>query len=735
VAGAVLAVVVVRSPDDRLDAVIAATLLAAVGAAGAVRLHRTGRRPHLVVGLTALAMVSVVAEDEFRRLGHETPARLAELVPALIAGGVLAAVVRRRRDVEPLGTLIDAGIVALCAWLWGFALVGDDLTTAAPLFLVASHALAAATLFLLVTGLLAARSFPPAVWLVAGGVLCEVVAVTYPAIPAPWPDRLGVVAVAAVLAGLSQPRVGELVAPVHQSQVTSRHGTVLITVALVVTVIVGHETPHRVPGSGAWQVDEALQLGVFAVLAATVVGRVAQAARSGARAHRELLTAALTDPLTGLPNRTSAAQHLTDAIHRSWRTDRYPTVFFVDLDRFKNINDSLGHEVGDEVLRTIARRLVATAPVGAFVARTSGDEFVVADESIRDHHHAAAVAADLLAVFHEPLALAQGDVFVAASIGVSMAVRKATVTAEQLLRTADTAMYRAKERGRNSIEFFDESMHERVAQRLAIESALHRALDRRELRLYHQPITDVATGRVSGFEALMRWERADGSVVSPAEFIPIAEETGMIVPIGTWAILEALTQLRTWIEDGVCAPDATMSVNVSPRQLRDPHLPAAVAEAVRRSGVDPNQLWLEVTEQLVIEDPVMASASFEAIREIGVRIAVDDFGTGYSSLSLLQQYPVQRIKIDRVFVKSVVDDPNARTLVRTIVAMADSLGLDCVAEGVETLGQLQVLHQFGCPKAQGYLMSRPVRADAMRSTVSALESAYTWPGMLGHLES
>jgi EAL domain-containing protein (putative c-di-GMP-specific phosphodiesterase class I) len=292
-------------------------------------------------------------------------------------------------------------------------------------------------------------------------------------------------------------------------------------------------------------------------------------------------------------------------------------------------------------------------------------------------------------------------------------------------------MYRAKGAGRNRLAVYDESMHERVAHRLSVETALYRALDRRELRLFHQPILDLESADVVGFEALMRWQQADGTIVSPGEFIPIAEDTGTIVPIGTWALLEALTQLRSWIDEGVCSKSATMSVNVSPRQLSDPNFPSIVNEALTRSGIPPQLLWLEVTESVMIAEPELALATLRRVCSLGVRVALDDFGTGYSSLSLLQKFPLQRIKIDRAFVHGVADNPNDRSLVRTIIGMGRSLGLDMVAEGVESIHQLQVLSDLGCTKAQGYLISHPVPADAMRGTVAALERLGGFPGLRG----
>ena len=465
------------------------------------------------------------------------------------------------------------------------------------------------------------------------------------------------------------------------------------------------------------------------VLAGAVTLRVTQAVRANGRTQADLRLSAQTDALTHLPNRTLLLERINDCLRTAWQSDSHPTLYFVDLDRFKNINDSLGHAAGDEVLKMVAIRLSKAAPEHSTVARLSGDEYVVLDPSTRSPGSSLALAERLLSIFREPLPISQGDVFITASIGVASLSPSSSSTAEDLLRHADTAMYRAKDAGRNCLAVYDESMHERVAHRLSVETALYRALDRRELRLFHQPILDLESGDVVGFEALMRWQQADGTMVSPAEFIPIAEDTGTIVPIGSWALLEALTQLRHWIDDGVCSESATMSVNVSPRQLSDPNFPSIVNEALTRSGVSPQLLWLEVTESVMIAEPELALATLRRVRSLGVRIALDDFGTGYSSLSLLQKFPLQRIKIDRAFVHGVADNPNDRSLVRTIVAMGRSLGLDMVAEGVESVHQLQVLSDLGCTKAQGYLISHPVPADAMRSTVAALERLGQFPGL------
>jgi len=516
------------------------------------------------------------------------------------------------------------------------------------------------------------------------------------------------------------------VGAVHRAPSATRQlaQLVLTTATLVFPVVV-------LAASGPNDVrDRVVRTLAALVLAGAVIVRVVQSARTNGSAHAELLRRAQTDPLTGLPNRMVLLERMSSYVHEAWRPDRQPTLYFVDLDRFKNINDSLGHSAGDELLCIVAERLVGAAPPEAMVARLSGDEFVVLDPTCSSLDAASSLADRLLAVFREPLALSEGDVFVTASIGVS-SITSLSSKPEDVLRHADTAMYRAKDSGRNCMAFYDESMHERIAHRLTVETALYRALDRQELRMFHQPIMDLDTGEVVGFEALMRWQQSDGTIVSPAEFIPIAEETGTIVPIGAWALLDALSQLRRWIDDSVCSPSCTMSVNVSPRQLADPNLPSIVSEALSRAGVDASQLWIEITESVMISEPELALATLQKMKALGVRVALDDFGTGYSSLSLLQRFPLQRIKIDRAFVQGIADNPSDRALVRTIVAMAQSLGLDLVAEGVESLHQMDVLSELGCKKAQGYLISHPVPADAMRSTVSALERLGRFPLLRG----
>ena len=463
-----------------------------------------------------------------------------------------------------------------------------------------------------------------------------------------------------------------------------------------------------------------------AVLAVAATIRIIQSVRLNAVTQERLVRNALTDSLTGLPNRILMLEHIEQAVQQSWRTNKQPTVLFIDVDRFKNINDSLGHSIGDDVLMRVASRLLTCVQDKATVARISGDEFVVLDPSTESPTQSVLLAESILETFREPVPTPEGDMFVTASIGVAYAPKELELSADELLRHADTAMYRAKAAGRNCIALFDDSMLQTVSQRLDVETALYRALERDELRLVHQPIVDIDLGIVVGFEALMRWQRNDGEVISPADFIPIAEETGTIVPLGSWAINDALKQLKQWIETGVVTPSTTMSVNVSPRQLHDPQFVTTVNDALQKSGLPAEQLWLEVTESVMMTEPAQALQALRRLNSLGVRIAIDDFGTGYSSLSLLQQFPIQCIKIDRSFVQNITEASDTHNMVKTIIAMAQSMGADVVAEGIETLPQLSALQSLECHRAQGYFISKPIDADTVPAAVADIHNVDNW---------
>ena len=471
--------------------------------------------------------------------------------------------------------------------------------------------------------------------------------------------------------------------------------------------------------------DRIIRTTSIALLAVVVIMRVSQSVRQNTRAQDHLMRNALTDSLTGLPNRILMLEHISDALERSWLTHHRPTVLFIDVDRFKNINDSLGHSTGDVVLTHVASRLLLAVPNEATVARISGDEFVVLDPTTQSPTQSVVLAEKVLDSLRTPLPTSSGDMFVTASIGVAYAPKQLDLTADTLLQHADTAMYRAKDAGRNCIALFDDTMLEIVTKRLDIETALYRALERNELQLVYQPIVDMNIGIVVGFEALMRWQRDDHNI-APSDFIPIAEETGIIVPLGTWALNDALAQLRTWIDRKIVAQDTTMSVNVSAHQLHDPEFVTRVRDALTTASISPEQLTLEVTESIMITEDSHALVAMKNLAQLGVRIAVDDFGTGYSSLSVMHHFPLHSIKIDRSFVNNLTLAKDAESLVRTIIAMADALSADVIAEGIETVDQMNALLAMKCVKAQGYFFHRPIDASSVPQVVDELQNRDTW---------
>jgi diguanylate cyclase (GGDEF)-like protein len=471
--------------------------------------------------------------------------------------------------------------------------------------------------------------------------------------------------------------------------------------------------------------DRIVRTTSIALLAVVVIIRVSQSVRQNSQAQDHLMRNALTDSLTGLPNRILMLEHISDALQRSWLTHQQPTVLFIDVDRFKNINDSLGHSTGDVVLTHVASRLLLAVPQEATVARISGDEFVILDPTTQSPTQSVVLAEKVLDSLRSPLPTSGGDMFVTASIGVAYAPKQLDLSADALLQHADTAMYRAKDAGRNCIALFDDTMLEIVSKRLDIETALYRALERNELQMVFQPIMDMNIGLVVGFEALMRWQR-DEDHIAPSEFIPIAEETGIIVPLGTWALNDALGQLRSWMDQKIVSHDTTMSVNVSAHQLHDPDFVTVVRDALTHAGLAPEQLTLEVTESIMITEDSHALVAMKNLAQLGVRIAVDDFGTGYSSLSVMHHFPLHSIKIDRSFVNNLTGTKETESLVRTILAMADALGADVIAEGIETVEQMNSLLAMNCVKAQGYFFHRPVDASRVPHIVHELQNRDSW---------
>ncbi|HEV2906929.1 MAG TPA: EAL domain-containing protein [Actinomycetota bacterium] len=430
---------------------------------------------------------------------------------------------------------------------------------------------------------------------------------------------------------------------------------------------------------------------------------------------------ALHDSLTGLPNRTLALDRLALALARTERHPSSVAVLFLDLDRFKVINDSLGHNVGDELLVSVAGRLREAVRPSDTVARIGGDEFVVVCEDITGIEDAARIAQRIADALSSAFELNGDEVLLATSVGIALS-GGSDDSPESLLRDADAAMYRAKEAGRNRYEVFDSSMRVEAVERLEMEQALRRALGRSEFRLFYQPVLDVETGTIMGVEALLRWDHPERGLLRPAEFISLAEETGLILPIGRWALQEACRQAQRWREANPDRRPLTVAVNLSARQLAQPDVADMVAEALESTGTDPSQVWLEITESVLTGDTEATVGALRALKALGVRLSVDDFGTGYSSLLYLKRFPVDTLKVDRSFVAGLGTHPDDTAIVAGVVGLAQTLGLTAVAEGVETEEQRAALLALGCDLAQGYLFGHPEPPEEL-GTLSETELA------------
>lgn len=441
---------------------------------------------------------------------------------------------------------------------------------------------------------------------------------------------------------------------------------------------------------------------------------------------------ALHDSLTGLPNRALFMDRLGRALERARRYDDYGfAVLFLDLDGFKVVNDSLGHTLGDRLLVRIAWRLTDGLRAADTVARLGGDEFVVLLESVRETQDAVAAAERVLAQLAQPFELDEHRVFISASIGV-VTSSPGYVRADNVLRDADIAMYHAKSLGKARYAVFDAHMHARAVQRLSLESELREAIERQEFYLTYQPILDLQRRRLSGFEALLRWRHPVRGVVPPGDFIPVAEETGLIVPIGQWVLHEACRQLAEWQAHFGCDLLFTVSINLSALQFRQVNLAQQVAETLAVTGLSAQCLKLEITESAIMEDVQAAIAMLNQLRALGVQVQIDDFGTGYSSLSYLHRFPVDTLKIDRSFIRRIGADGDNVEIVRTIITLAHNLGMSVIAEGLETPEQLERLTCLDCEQGQGYLISRPLEAEQILQFIQKLHADLSFPSVLAH---
>lgn len=427
-------------------------------------------------------------------------------------------------------------------------------------------------------------------------------------------------------------------------------------------------------------------------------------------AEQQLLHNAFHDVLTGLPNRALFMDRLKRSLNRAkYRPDYLFAALFLDLDRFKVINDSLGHQVGDELLIGIARRLEKSMRPGDMIARLGGDEFAVIIDNLKSTDDAIQAAERLHQEMSIPYLLSGREVYASASIGVALS-QSHHETAQDFLRAADTAMYHAKSRGRGCVELFDTEMHARALGQLQIETDLRRALQREELRIFYQPIVSTESRQVRGFEALVRWDHPEHGLLSPARFMPVAEETGLVIPIDQWVLRDSCRQLREWQQEFPMNPLLSVSVNLSGKQFAHPDLCDKVRAILDETGIIPLSIKLEITESSLVENPDAATQILRQLKELGVRISLDDFGTGYSSLSYLHRFPIDVLKIDRSFVNRMSVSKNSE-IVRTIITLAINLGMEVIAEGVETEEQVAQLTSMRCDYVQGYLFSQPMRAD------------------------
>lgn len=687
----------------------------------------------------ALFIADSVARSELKTLGNLSATR--SLVPdllalpgyAFLAAGLLGfSRVRVRGPHRHSSVVLDGLITALSlvALAWVFAIQPALVHRHTPLSVqVIFMAYPTMSIFLVVVTLRIAfspeRERVPAFWfLVAamsamflGDALYALVEAHVLHISANVLNLPYGLAFAGAGATALHPSMRKLTEPGKQQRMTtSRFRIGLIAIALFIPALLTlHDRADAAGTRGALFV-------VIVGLTGAAVLRIVQALYTAERSEARLMFQSFHDTLTGLPNRRMMEQHLSRLLESSPVDDTHVALLFLDLDRFKLVNDTLGHSHGDELLVKVAQRLRANVRPSDLVTRIGGDEFMIVLSHVVSVSQALDLANRLRFCLRAPFMLNDMEFHVSASIGLAFASGEdPDASAEILLRDADTAMNQAKDAGRDSVAVFDESMRTKVSERVELEHDLRNAVALQQLHLVYQPIVRLPQGPIEGVEALVRWSHPVQGVISPAKFIPMAEESGLITEIGAWVLDEAVRQLAAWRVQSPEMADLYVSVNLSGAQLHDDHIVERVSRALDENALEGSALCLELTESVVMENPAAAAGILSRLRRLGVRLAIDDFGTEYSSLAYLKRFPVTCLKIDKTFVDSLVqDDSSDESLIAAIVAMSKALGISTTAEGVEQAVQSRKLLHLGCDSVQGFLYSRPVRADRLPEVVELM---------------
>jgi diguanylate cyclase (GGDEF)-like protein len=698
------------------------------------------RAPWLAIAAgMALFFVGGIARASVDNLGDITSSR--ELLPDLITipGYFVAAsgffmIVRARqrgRDSE-IDTMLDAVVSALAAMALGWlVLLNPSQLSDSPLsvrLILATYPTMSVFLVALTASMVFSRGSRRAtsndllliamVAVLSGDIVYTIVETHVFDVPTNLVDIPYGFGFLFFMLAILHPSMRDITRPVAAAETTPTLGRlIIVAVALAVPGLI---TVTRVDAPLG---DRIAMTVIVLSLTAAAITRLFRAVRAHARSEARLAHQATHDLLTGLPNRAYVQEYVAQALKHATAHQRVG-LMFLDVDRFKLVNDSYGHTHGDAFLVSVAKRLRASIRPTDLVARIGGDEFVVVASNLTSDAEALELAQRTRRLFSAPFEVGGAELTSSVSIGVAVSDgTDAHADAESMIRDADIAMYSAKESGRDAVASFDESMRDRVSKRLDLERDLHHALERDELVLYYQPVMDISSGRVTGFEALLRWNHPAWGLVSPLTFIPVAEETGLIIDIGAWALGEACRQMEQWRRELPGGEDMTIAVNVSARQLRNHGIVGRVQRALFESGLPRGALTLELTESTLMENPTGAPEVLGRLKAVGIELAIDDFGTGYSSLAYLRGFPVDTVKIDRAFVMNV-DGPDSAdaTLVAAIVAMADALGIGTVAEGVESETQAERLLELGCGLAQGFLYSRPEPPASIPATLARLEA-------------